>query len=137
MNDSSPNDPRFDEPSVTRQVAATDWSRAEIETSTEAPPPKERLFPRKVLIGWAMFAVALYFGVRVIGTVVKERVKASVSEKVKAAAERSGDKEIIYRTPNGKITVTRDKPNGAITITTDKNVVTVPAAPNAPPATRR
>jgi hypothetical protein len=129
MNDSSPSDPRFDEPSVTRQVAANDWARAEIETPAEPPPPKERLFPRKVLIGWALFAVALYFGVRIIGTVVKETVKTSVGEAVTNAAERSGDKEIIYRTPNGKITISRDKPNGAITISTDKNVVRVPAPP--------
>jgi hypothetical protein len=128
MNDSSSGDPRFDEPSVTRQVEATDWSRAEIETSTQPPPPKERLFPRKVLIGWALFAVALYFGVRIIGTVIKETVKASVSEAVTNTA-RSGGKEIIYRSPNGKIVVSRDKPHGAITISTDRNVVTVPATP--------
>jgi hypothetical protein len=126
MND-SPNDPRFSEPSesVTRQVAASDWTRAELEPFPELPPPKERLFPRKVLIGWALFAVALYFGVRIIGTVIKESVKGAVI----TAAEQSGDKEIIYRTPNGKITISRDKPNGNITITTDKSVVRVPAPP--------
>ena len=135
MNDSSPRDPRFDEPSVTRQVEAADWSRAEIETSTEAPPPKERLFPRKVLIGWALFALALYFGVRIVGTVIRETVKGSVGEAVRNTAAQSGDKDVIYRSPNGKIIVTRNKPNGSITISTDKSVVEVPAPDAAAPKT--
>lgn len=133
MND-SPNDPRFDEPpeSVTRQVAASDWTRAEIEPVPEPSPPKERLFPRKVLIGWALFAVALYFGVRIIGTVIKESVKAAVS----TAADQSRDREIIYRTPNGKITISRNKPDGNIIITTDKPQVPAPPTPDAATAPR-
>ena len=155
MNDSSSSDPRFDEPSVTRQVAASDWSRAEIEPPTEPPPPKERLFPRRVLIGWALFAVAMYFGVRVVGAVIKESVKAAVAS---AKGEAPRDKDIIYRSPNGKLTVSRSSPNGPIIITTDKNVVRptptgvtvtdrpaahpaptaprAPTAPIAPPAKR-
>lgn len=136
-----PNDPRFDEPSVTRQAAATDWARAEIETPTQPPPPKERLFPRRVLIGWAVFAVAMYFGVRVVGSVIKESVKAAVAS---AKGEAPRDRDIIYRSPNGKIIVSRSTPNGPIIITTDKKIVRAsptgatvtdrPAVTPAPPA---
>jgi len=126
MTDSPPNDPRYDEPSLTRQVAASDWSRAEIEAQ-EPPPPRERLFSRKVLIGWALFAVALYFGVGIARTVIKESIKASIS----AVGEQiPRDKTTIYRTPNGKVTISRSK-NGSITISTDKSDVVVPPTPDA------
>jgi hypothetical protein len=144
MND-VPNEPRFDEPreSVTRQVAADDWSRAEIESQYEPPPPRERLFSRRVLIGWALVAVAIYFGVGIVRTVIKESVKAAVSS---AKGEAPRDRDIIYRSPNGKVTISRTSPNGPIIITTDTKVVrptptgvTVtdrPAATSAPTAPR-
>lgn len=132
MND-SPNDPRFDEPSLTRQVAASDWARAEIEPLPEPPPPpRERLFSRKVLIGWALFAVALYFGVGIARTVIKESIKSSMA----AVSEQiPRDKTTIYRTPNGKITISRSK-NGSITISTDKPELPVPPTPDAAAAPR-
>jgi hypothetical protein len=78
-----------------------------------------------VLIGWALFAVALYFGVGIARTVIKESIKSSIA----AVGEQfPRDKTTIYQTPNGKVTISRSK-NGSITISTDKNVVTVPAAP--------
>jgi hypothetical protein len=124
MND-LPNDPQFDEPSISRQVAAGDWARAEIESQPETPPPRERLFSRKVLIGWALFAVALYFGVGIARTVIKESIKSSISA---VSDQIPRDKTTIYQTPNGKVTISRSK-NGSITISTDKIVVTVPATP--------
>jgi len=129
----SPDEPRFNEPqlSATGQVADSDWNRSEIEPTPELPASRERLFPRKVLIGWALFALAMYFGVRIITTVVKESVKEAVT----TAAEKSAKKEIIYRTPNGRITISRNKPNGSITITTDQPEVQAPPA-RAPAATR-
>ena len=129
MNDSSPNDPRFDEApeSVTRQAAAGDWTQSEIEPLPEPPPPRERLFSRKVLIGWALFAVAIYFGVSVLRTVIKESIKSSLS----AATEQiPREKTTIYRTPNGKITISRS-PSGAITISRDGPDVPAPPTPNA------
>jgi hypothetical protein len=139
MSDTSPSEPRFDEApeSVTRQVVPSDWTHSEIESFPEPPPPRERLFPRKVLIGWALFAVALYFGVRIVGTVIKERVRQTVT----SAARESRTKEIIYRTPNGRIIISRNKPNGSITITEGKPeappppaTTVTPAAPAAPGA---
>ncbi|HEY3257464.1 MAG TPA: hypothetical protein VGJ64_01300 [Gemmatimonadaceae bacterium] len=114
MNDTSPEEPRFDQPpaSTTRQVTPSDWSPTEIEPQPEVPPPRERLFPRKVLIGWALLALVVYFGVRIVSTVVKESVKQAVI----TAAQKSDTREIIYRTPNGRITISRNKPNGSITI---------------------
>jgi hypothetical protein len=115
MNDSSSNDPRYQQPvDVTRQVAADDWNRAEIESLPENPPRRERIFPRKVLVGWALFALALYFGVRVVGTVIKESFRGAIS----TAVDNTGQKEIIYKTRNGKVTITRDQPTGGIRITT-------------------
>jgi len=115
MNDFSSNDPRYQQPAdVTRQVAADDWSRAEIESLPESLPKRERVFPRKVLIGWALLTLALYFGVRVVGTVIKESFRGAIS----TAVDNTGHKEIIYKTPNGKVTISRDQPTGGIRITT-------------------
>jgi hypothetical protein len=73
MNDFSPNDPRYQEPAdVTSQVAASDWNRAEINAPADDLPKRERIFPPKVLIGWALFALALYFGVRIVPSAIKE-----------------------------------------------------------------
>lgn len=133
MND-SPNEPRFDEPSegVTRQVAASDWSRAELESLPEPPPPRERLFSGKVLIGWALFAVALYFGVGIVRTVIRESIKSSLSA---VSDQIPRDRTTIYRTPNGKITISRS-PNGSITISSDKPDVPAPPTPSATAAPR-
>ena len=132
MNDTSPEEPRFDQPpaSTTRQVAPSDWSPTEIEAQPETPPPRERLFPRKVLIGWALFALVVYFGVRVVSAVVKESVKEAVT----TAAQKSDNKEIIYRTPSGRITISRNKPNGSITISRSQPETPAPP-PKAPGAT--
>lgn len=147
MNDSLPNEPRFGEPQsdVTRQIAQADWERTELDAQSAPTPPRERLFPRKVLIGWALFALALYFGVTMVGRIFKETVKSAVVN----AADQSGQKEIIFRTRNGHVTISRDKPNGSISITTSERpghpsktviipgeAVRVPAqaAPAVPPA---
>src|SRR5947207_10329718 len=115
MSDFSPNDPRYQEPADgTRQGAASDWNQAEIESTPDDLPKRERVFPRKVLIGWALFALALYFGVRVVGTVIKESFKGSIS----TAVDNTGQKEIIYKTRNGNVTISRDQPTGGIRITT-------------------
>jgi hypothetical protein len=134
MTDSSSREPRFDEPpaSVTRQVAASDWNRTELEARPETPPPRERLFPRKVLIGWALLALVVYFGVRIVSTVVKESVKEAVT----SAAQKSNTKEIIYRTPNGRITISRNKPNGSISISGSQPDVPGPPTPAATAAPR-
>ena len=134
-------------PGVTRQVAASDWNRPEIDLQAAPPVRRERLFPRKVLIGWALLALVVYFGVRIVSSVVKESVKQAVI----TAAQKSDTKEIIYRTPNGRITISRNKPNGSISIsgsqpdvaehptpaaTAAPRAPTAIPAPTAPPAKR-
>ncbi len=116
MNDSSPNDPRFGDPqpNITRQLSPSDWERAELELQSEPIPPRERLFSRKVLVGWALFAVAIYFGVGIIRTVIRESIKTSIST---MSDQIPRDKTTIFRSRNGNITISRDKRGGPITIT--------------------
>ena len=117
MSDPS-NPPRLDEPhtGVMPSAALNDWNQADIEM----PPPepavaREPIFSRRVLVGWALFALVAYFGVHLIGSVIK----SSVREAINTAGEMGGNppgKEIIYRTPNGKITITRDEAGGPIRV---------------------
>ena len=149
MTDTPSREPRFDEtpPGATRQVAASGWNRPEIDLQPEPPVPRERLFPRKVLIGWALLALVVYFGVRIVSSVVKESVKQAVI----TAGQKSDTKEIIYRTPNGRITISRNKSNGSFSIsgsqpdlpghptpaaTAAPRAPTATPAPTAPPAKR-
>ncbi|MDP9178111.1 MAG: hypothetical protein M3O61_10570, partial [Gemmatimonadota bacterium] len=80
MNEATPGEPRFAETpeNATRQVQAGDWNRAEIEAMAAPAPARERLFSRKVMIGWALFAVAAYFGVQVAKSAVKASVRQAV-----------------------------------------------------------
>lgn len=116
MNDFSPDDPRFTEPqpSITRPVAPGDWERAELEAQSDPVPPHERLFSRKVLVGWALFALAIYFGVGIIRTVIRESFRTSIST---MSDQIPRDRTTIFRSRNGNITISRDKPGGPITIT--------------------
>jgi hypothetical protein len=96
-------------------AALNTWNPDDIALPLQEPIVRERVFPRHVLIGWALFALCLYFGVKVIGSVIK----SSVREAINTASEMGGNppgKEIIYQTPNGKITITRDHPGGPIRI---------------------
>ena len=116
MNDSSPNEPRFGEPqpNITRQVSPSDWERAELEAQPEPIPQRERLFPRKVLIGWALFAVAIYFGVGIVRRVIKESIKTSIST---MSDQIPRDRTTIFRSRDGNVTISRDRRGGPITIT--------------------
>ena len=140
-----PTEPNFEDPTrqITRQVAPTDWERAELEAQSAPIVPREPLFPRKVLIGWALFALALYFGVKLAGIAIKEGFRAAVN----TAAQSSDGKDIIFQSRNGKVTISRDKPNGSITIHTSggpgkpSKTITIPGEavtiqpPPKPPAT--
>jgi len=143
MSDASTGEPRFSEtPDITtRQVAASDWNRAELEAMPAPAPPRERLFSRKVMIGWALFAIAAYFGVQV----AKSAVKASVRQAVESGTLRSATQTkdgMVIETPNGtRITIRRDRPGGpSVTVddhpptatrTTTRTTVTVPTKPTA------
>lgn len=145
MNDTSPGEHRVDETAyaATRQVAASDWNRAEIEAQPAPPAPRERLFSRKVMIGWALFAIAAYFGVQV----AKNAVKASVRQAVESGALRSATQtkdRIVIETPNGtRVTIRRERPGPSVKIDRQTPPVirttpttsgrTAPASSTAPP----
>ena len=126
MSDALPDETRFSETpdSTTRQVAASDWNRAEIEAMPAPARPRERLFSRKVMIGWALFAIAAYFGVQV----AKSAVKASVRQAVESGSLKSATQTkdgMVIETPNGtRITIRRDRPGGP-SVTVDDNPPTV------------
>src|SRR5215208_5273484 len=141
MTDATPGEPRLDESleSATRQVAANDWNRAEVEPMPTPARPRERLFSRKVMVGWALFAIAAYFGVQV----AKSAVKASVRQAVEAGSLKSATQTkdgMVIETPNGtRITIHRDLPNGpsiivdnkapTVTRTRTRTTVTTPTRP--------
>ena len=149
MNEGTPSEPRPTEalPSATRQVQAADWNRAEAEIealSAPAPAPRrERLFSRKVMIGWALFALAAYVGVQV----AKSAVKASVRQAVESGRLKSTQTEdgLILETRNGtrvtirngrsgdpSVTVDRQTPSVTRTTTTTRPTVTTPTKPTPP-----
>ena len=129
MNDTSPGEPRFGEPSerATRQVAASDWNRAEIEAMPAPTTPRERLFSRKVMVGWALFAIVAYFGVQV----AKTAVKASVRQAVEAGTLTSTQTKdgIVIETRNGtRVTIRRDGP-GSPSVTVGEQTPTTRTTP--------
>jgi hypothetical protein len=111
-------------------------------------PRRERLFSRKVLIGWALFALAAYFGVQV----AKSAVKASVRQAVETGALRSATQtkdRIVIETRNGtRISIRRDRRGPGVFVepiepvppvagtkpaTATPGAATAPAAPSAIP----
>jgi hypothetical protein len=148
MSDASTGEPRLSETpdSTTRQVVASDWNRAEIEAMPAPARPRERLFSRKVMIAWALFAIAAYFGVQVAKRAVKASVRQAVETGTLRSATRTKDGMVI-ETPSGtRITIRRDIPGGpsitvddhppTVTRTTTRTTVTTPTTPAArtPPA---
>jgi hypothetical protein len=138
---------RVDEPrtDVVRQVATPDLNPDTLQPTTEPSVPRERVFPRKVLLGWALFALALYFGVRVIGSVIKESAKSAFLSSG-ATVTKTDNGTIIYTTPKGeRIRITRKRPSGDIVITKEPAVTPAPkpeaakkaveAPTSSPPAT--
>lgn len=128
MNDASPGEPRFDETpeTATRQVAASEWNRADIEAAPQPIRRRERLFSRKVMIGWALFAIAAYFGVQAATTAVKASVREAVRSGVLSSATQTKDR-IVIETPDGKrVTISRKRPGPSVEI-----IRTEPTTPTA------
>ena len=143
MSDGSPGETRLSEtPEITTQLAASDWNRAELEAMPvpAQPPRRERLFSRKVMFGWALLAIAAYFGVQV----AKSAVKASFRQAVEAGTIKSTETKdgLIIETRNGtrvtirggrdgdpSVIVDRQTPGGTRTTTTRRTTVTTPTRP--------
>ncbi len=102
-----------------------DWGHPELTRVPEAESPvmKERLFSRKVLVGWAALTLALYFGVRLVTTVIKDSVRASIASGAHSGASSHGG-NVVIMLPNGK----------RITIGENGAEVSMPKVPPALPA---
>jgi len=137
MSGFSPGEPRFDErpEAVTSQVAPADWDRGDIEAVPRPTPRRERLFSRKVMIGWALFALAAYFGVQAATAAVKASVRQAVSSGVLSSATQTKDRIVIV-TPDGKrVTINRKRPGPTVEIIrTESPMPTTPGSTD--PATR-
>lgn len=92
-------------------AAPEDWSRGQIEMAAPAarPIPRDRILSPRVLIVWAALTLVAYFGVRFVGTAVRDSVQQAI-----ASSARSGNNSgpnIVIMLPNGKkITIHRDVP---------------------------
>src|SRR5688500_11605633 len=130
MSGFSPGEPRFDErpEAVTSQVAPADRDRGDIEAVPRPTARRERLFSRKVMIGWALFALAAYFGVQAATTAVKASVREAVRSGVLSSATQTKDRIVIV-TPDGKrVTINRKRPGPSVEI-----IRTQPPTPTAKP----
>lgn len=116
-----------------------DWGHPELTRVPEAESPvmKERLFSRKVLVGWAALTLALYFGVRLVTTVIKDSVRASVRESVAAGARTSGSNSrpgrVVILLPNGK-RITIDRNGGKVSVSGAPPALPAPKAEALPAA---
>jgi hypothetical protein len=121
-----------------QSAARGSWSYAEMQPdSGDRPVRRERVFPRKVLVGWALLALVVYFGVRLVTTVAKESVREAIKSRTEPASSNTAGKIVIVL-PNGeRITINRDRSartgppvSGAPRATPAANA---PAAPQLPP----
>jgi hypothetical protein len=108
------------------------WGNEELESPPPSAPPirREPVLPRKALFAWALFALAMYFGVRLIGTIVKESSREAIMSGVHERGSKGrGPLTIIL--PDGKRVIVTKGPNGKIVITKEGPEPPLPP-PNAP-----
>jgi hypothetical protein len=133
-------DTRYDDPSaiaMKQQLLENELYDASLAPMPEAAPVKrERVFPRKVLIGWALATAAAYFGVQIAKVAIREAFKQAAV--YTTGVETTPDnREVIYTTPNGKLIITKNRETGQIVIKKARNgheIVIGRPAPTAPPA---
>ena len=94
----------------TTAAAYDGWSHGELETPRAAPPvPRDRILSPRVLIVWAALTLVAYFGIRLVGTVVRDSVQQAIASSARSV-NNSGP-NIVIMLPNGKkITIHRDNP---------------------------
>jgi len=130
MTESSSGDTRLNENPTGIQLPVNDLNRAELEAIPQPTQKRERLFSRRVLIGWAALALAAYLGVHFI----ESRIKRSVTETIQTVGAGAPTRDVIYVTPIGRITVSRDKEGTILNVSRSPNV---PAAPRVPPPAKK
>ena len=128
----------------TMPAAPEGWSRGEVEMAPPAAPPvpRDRILSPRVLIVWAALTLVAYFGIRLVGTVVRDSVQQAIVSSARSVKNNSGP-DIVILLPNGKkITIHRDVPHpprppviqGAATPSTQPTAV--PEATTTPSAKR-
>ena len=132
---------RYDDPqsiAMREQLAQSELYDAALLAQPESIPVKrERVFPRKVLVGWALATAAVYFGFQVAKIAIKEAFKQAAV--YTTGVETTPDnREVIYTTPNGKLIITKNRQTGQIVIKKAQNgheiVIGKPVPPAAPAA---
>jgi hypothetical protein len=97
------------------KLAAAELNRNYVEAQPEPELKREPIFKKRVLITWALVTLAVYTTVQVAKIAIRESFR-------QAAVYTSGvettpdNREVIYVTPNGKLTIIKDRKTGAITI---------------------
>lgn len=114
-------------PAATRAVPAVTDESALPVPSESAPYDPGPLFSKKVLIGWALAALTVWFAFTFIGPIVKEAVKSAIVSSLEEAGSNTAVKTVIT-TKNG-LTITRSEKG----VTIERNS---PPGPT-PPATAK
>jgi hypothetical protein len=104
----------------------------------ERPVERERLFSRKVIIGWAAATLILYFAAHMIRTTIKQSIGESVRASRAAAAHagRPGSRpgRVVIMLPNGK-RITIDQNGAEVSLPGESPAPAAPTAQPAPAAT--
>ena len=101
---------------------------------------KEPLFSRRVLIGWALGTLVVWFGLTVIVPAIVESVKTAIVSSVpdeqgtRTIVTRNGTTITIRKGPDGGITVDRRGPGSAAPAAPEPVTPVIPAKPAEPAA---
>ncbi|HMA20991.1 MAG TPA: hypothetical protein VKO87_09305 [Gemmatimonadaceae bacterium] len=97
---------------------------AENMTPVETIPPQEPLFNKKVMLLWALGALAVWFAISFVMPVVRQSAKEAIIQSVKEAEKQSGGHITIRRRDGSVISITE----------TPAPAKSAPAATGATPA---
>ena len=132
------------QPTMTTGIARGMHQLEDLENRVPQPSEAERayatepLFSKKVLLGWAAAAFAVWMVFQIVVPVIKETVRAAVVESVAEPGSNAATKQVI-RTRNGLtitrtdkgVTIQRETPGAASAAPV---VIPTPEAPKEPAA---
>lgn len=111
-----PRQQRLDEQTMSTGIlpgSGEAWPPVPVEP--EAPAyVKEPLFSKKVLAGWAIGTLMVWFAITVVVPEIVRTVKSEISARI-AEPRVNAAGETVYETPRGTFMITRD-PDGTIRI---------------------
>lgn len=116
-----------------------DWGHETSHVPYYEPPVKsERLFSRKVIIGWAAATLILYFAAHMVRTTIKqsisESVRASKAARAHTAGAASHPGKVVIMLPNGK-RITIDENGAEVSLPGESPAPAAAPAQPAPSAT--